>query len=132
MVDDFISTLTIRAFHSPSMGSTKVEAPFLALSNDLSDKLFPNRALPQEEDSEFPRLIDVRSFLKWRRSLIKPGDIRAPDMIFTVLYNYDHDQKVLKAFLDPNQENVAFYRCAEDNFDIFIKKQGKFLSESHI
>lgn len=96
--------------------------------------LYPERKWPKEENACYPRYIDTDRFSGWREAIteLEPDDVRLPDMIVTVLQKYS--QKVLEAFLNKNHKNVAFYRCEENagHPDFFIKKHGKFMSESHI
>lgn len=113
------------------MASKKFGVTFLS----LPDNLFPDRTLPREGSSDFPRLIDEAGEFGKRvdsTAEMELNDLRLPDMIVTVLNNYD--EKVLKAFLDPKHGNVAFYRCenSQSKDDFFIKKQGKFLTERPI
>lgn len=108
------------------MASNKLVVPFLP----LPEGSFPSQTLSAEEDAEFPRLIDTSKLLERLKSLQKGefGDICVPDMMVTVLHNYD--KKVLKAFLDPKHEVVTFYLCdqGKEFVDFFIKKQGKVIS----
>lgn len=116
------------------MASNKLVVPFLP----FPEGSFPSQTLPAEEaaeeDAKFPRLIDTVKLLERLKSLQKGefGDICVPDMMVTVLHNYD--KKVLKAFLDPKHEIVTFYLCdhGKEFVDFFIKKQGKVISERRI
>ena len=79
-----------------------------------------------------PRLIDAGKFLKRLKPTleIRTGDIRVPDMIVTVLLNYD--ENILKSFLDPDpkSESIAFFRAGGSGGDYFyIEKYGSRINE---
>ncbi|MCJ1463120.1 hypothetical protein MMC07_001725 [Pseudocyphellaria aurata] len=104
---------------------------------DIPEVLFPNLKRLQET----PRLIDAERFIEGIQAdppTVNTSDLFLPEMIVTLLYNYN--MSVLKAFLDPECENIAF--CKVDSNDavnsanpqdqkvFFIKKQGSSLKES--
>lgn len=97
--------------------------------------LYPNRRFRKEEGDDFPRLIDADKYIEAMKSAPRRknfSDLSVPDMIVTVLHNYNG--MLLEAFLNPEHENVAFYRWEtslhRDHF--FIKKQGSNIKESCI
>lgn len=112
------------------IASNKLVVPFLP----LPEGLFPNQTLPAEEDAELPRLIDTGLLLERLKSgpEVELGDICVPDMIFTVLYNYD--KNFLKTFLDPKHEKIGFCRWENDpeNHYFYIGKVGLYITERRI
>lgn len=122
-------TYSILSIH-PGMESAYNFVDFL----DLPEDLLPNGYLPQEPGAMFPRLVDTEKFtatVKLPNQIYKYGPY-VPDMIVTLLYKYD--EKVLKAFLDPGFENIAFY-CKQESpqdDDFFIRKIGSSIMESLI
>lgn len=95
---------------------------------DIPENLYPNQKVPEEAPRRF---VDVDIF----------HDITLSDLMVTVLYEYD--ERVLKAFLNPDFEDIAFYRWANksddedfsndesDNKDFFIQKEGPIIRVSH-
>lgn len=127
---DEVSQSILQELQSCMMKPITVEVPF----RDGFEKFFPNRAQDAEKDAEFPRLIDADELIKRLESIsaVRPGSIRVLDTIVTVLYNYDHDHKVLKAFLDPNVEDVKFEHVLAWKSIFLIQKQNSMVLVSHI
>lgn len=97
--------------------------------------LSPSGKLRKREGDDFPRLIDADRYIEAMKSPPSRkdlSDLSVPDMIVTVLHNYN--EMLPEAFLTPEHESVAFYRWGtnvhEDHF--FIKKRGSNIKESRI
>lgn len=95
---------------------------------DIPENLYPNQNVPEGAPRRF---VDVDIF----------HDITLSDLMITILHEYD--ERVLKAFFDPEFEDIAFYRWANnsedelysndesDNKDFFIQKEGRMIRASH-
>lgn len=109
----------------------------------LSEDHFPNRELPREEESEFPRLITdeclrimvdehkrMMNHLQWIE-LEQFEQLSAADMIVTILHK--RNPNLLKLFLDPESGNVEyFWESAPDNGCFYIKKTYSSVRVSYI
>ena len=92
------------------------------------------------EDTRLPRLIgrkDAGEFIGRVEATPEkePGDICVPDMIVTLLHNYDPE--VLRAFLDRQRGDIKFSREGPgDNYFFILKGEenplGSYIAGRHI
>ncbi|MCJ1261307.1 hypothetical protein MMC22_001171 [Lobaria immixta] len=87
------------------MASKKFGVTFLS----LPDNLFPDRTLPREGSSDFPRLIDEAGEFRKRvdsAAGMELNDLRLPDLIVTVLNNYDEKCGFIKRLIYGNETSM--------------------------
>lgn len=116
-----------------SAGNCKHYPPRLIPFLHFPEHLYPNAELPKGTGGYFPRVVDADRFVEEKKRGVRfdLSDLQVPDMIVTVLYK--HNESVLKAFLNPDYDNIAYYQQYDARrLAFFIMKQGSRVRESCI